>query len=157
MDPQLAPTCGPPALLLDDVPISRGEKKLLPLPPPPPPTRDCLLEMTQLPMAWVLIMLPWHTSGSSALIKTWRCSSHGEPHAVHRVPHNLSSPVCPLADLSAKECFNGGKRGMDLCICGGASCKLVNVRFLPTCLEAHLCIFHHHVPRECADYIPYIR
>ena len=38
-DPQLAPTCGPPALLLDDVPISRGEKKLLPLPPPltPPP------------------------------------------------------------------------------------------------------------------------
>ena len=38
-DPQLAPTCGPPALLLDDVPISRGEKKLRPLPPPltPPP------------------------------------------------------------------------------------------------------------------------
>lgn len=96
--------------------------------------------MTQLPMAWVLIMLPWHTSGSSALIKTWRCSSHGEAHAVHRVPHNLSSPVCPPADLSAKECLNGGKRGMDLCICGGASCKLVNVRFLPTCLEAHLCI-----------------
>ena len=38
-DPQLAPTCGPPFLVLDDVPISRGEKKLLPLPPPltPPP------------------------------------------------------------------------------------------------------------------------
>ena len=33
-DPQLAPTCGPPALLLDDVPISRGENKLIPLPPP---------------------------------------------------------------------------------------------------------------------------
>ena len=49
-DPQLTPTCGPPFLVLDDVPISRGEKKLLPLPPPP---RDCLLEMTQLPMAWV--------------------------------------------------------------------------------------------------------
>ena len=39
-DPQLAPTYGPPALLLDDVPISTGEKKLLP--PTLPPTRNCL-------------------------------------------------------------------------------------------------------------------
>ena len=37
-DPQLAPTCGPPALLMDDVPISTGEKKPLPAPAPPPRT-----------------------------------------------------------------------------------------------------------------------
>ena len=40
-DPQLTHTYETPALQLDEVPISTGEKKLLPL-PTPPPTRDCL-------------------------------------------------------------------------------------------------------------------
>ena len=89
---------------------------------------------------------PLDTHQGPLPIKTRTCSSHGEVHAVHRVPHNLFCPDCPPSELSANECFNGEKRGRDLCICGGASYKLVNVKFLHTCLEAHLCDFQHHIP-----------
>ena len=89
---------------------------------------------------------PFDTHQGPLPIKTRTCSSHGEAHAVPKVPRNLSCPDCPPADLKANECFIGGKKGRDLCICGGASCKLVNVRLPPTCLEAHLCDFQHHLP-----------
>ena len=64
---------------------------------------------------------PLDTHQGPLPIKTRTCSSHGEAHAVHKFHRDLFCPDCPPADLSANECFNGEKRGRDLCICVGAS------------------------------------
>ena len=67
-DPQLAPTCGPPALLMDDVPISTGEKKLLPHTSPPPAPHQELslgndsvahgLGLNHAPLAHIRVLCP---------------------------------------------------------------------------------------------------
>lgn len=70
-------------------------------------------------------------------------------------------PIRPLAAFLLisvpKKCFKGGRGGRDLYLFSGAFCKLMTLRYFPTCVEAHLSTFHRHIHRECKDYIPYIK
>lgn len=72
-------------------------------------------------------------------------------------PPTLLKPFTVLLLISVpKPCFKGGTGGRSLYICSGTLYKFINLSYFPTCMESHLCTFHHHLHSLREDHVPYI-